>query len=71
MKGRLPIEITTSPSAKVEQDFSKMLNTLAEALADRFIAQARAEVAKKLGVDEGRLHSRPPEIQLTETGVRI
>ena len=67
MKGRLPIEITTTPSEEVERNFSKMLDTLAEALADQFIAQARTEVAAKLGVAEDKLHRQPDRINLNET----
>ena len=67
MKGRLPIEITSTPSEEVERNFSNMLDALAEALADQFIAQARTEVAAKLGVAEDKLHRQPDRINLNET----
>ncbi len=44
-----------------------MLDALAEALADQFIAQARMEVAEQLGVEEGSLHRQPARINLKDT----
>ena len=66
MKGRLPIEITSTPSEEVERNFSNMLDALAEALADQFIAQARTEVAAKLGMAEDKLHRQPDRVNLED-----
>ena len=66
MKGRLPIEISTVPSEEVERLFSQMLDGLADALADQFIAQARLEVARNLGVEEDSLGGQPEKIDLSK-----
>ena len=54
MKSRLqfkvvPVPISAEEARRAEQGF---LNVLADALADRLIAKARAEIAAELGVDE-------------------
>jgi hypothetical protein len=67
MKGQLPIEIISEQCIEVERDLPDMLDALAEALADQFIAQARQEVAEKLGVKEETLHQEPDKINLDET----
>lgn len=64
MKGCLPIEISTIPSEELGQNFSKMLDALADALADQFIAKAKREVAERLGVDEESLSARPDLINI-------
>ncbi|MEO5334308.1 MAG: hypothetical protein H7839_20020 [Magnetococcus sp. YQC-5] len=68
MKGQLPIEIATKPSTEVEVNFSAMLNVMADALADQFIAQAKAEVAARLGIDEGLLERGQNRIAIKNVG---
>ncbi|MBF0400818.1 MAG: hypothetical protein HQL90_08630 [Magnetococcales bacterium] len=68
MKGQLPIEIATKPSTEVEENFSAMLNLLADALADQFIAQARTEVASRLGIDASLLEREHNRIAIKNVG---
>jgi hypothetical protein len=67
MKGQLPIEIISAQHVEAEKDLPDMLDALADALADQFIAKARQEVAKKLGIKEEKLHQEPARINLDET----
>lgn len=50
MKSRLTIEVTTVPTADYDRLLDEALDALADALAERFIANARAQVAARLGV---------------------
>ncbi len=55
MKPRLRFEVVALPTADAEQQFDACLDMLADALADRLIARARASIAAELGVDEDRI----------------
>ena len=66
MKGRLPIDISAVPCEEVERLLPQLLDTLADALADQCIAQARLEVAERLGIDEKQLGGRLNRINLSD-----
>lgn len=55
MKPRLRIEVVPVPSEDAHRAQQGFLNVLADALAERLIAKARAEIAAELGVDESRI----------------
>jgi hypothetical protein len=51
------LRVIVSPieTEDAERLWAEAIDAFAEALADRFIAKARAEVAAELGVDEARI----------------
>lgn len=51
MKPRLQVEVIPVPTADYERLVDEALDALADALAEQFIAKARAQVAAELGVD--------------------
>ncbi len=55
MKPRLRIEVVPLPTPNAQRELDACLDVLADALADRLIAQARADIAQELGVDEARI----------------
>lgn len=48
---RLRVVVTPIPTEDAQRAWDEALDAFAEAMADRLIAQARAEVAAELGVD--------------------
>lgn len=52
MKPRLRIEVVPVSTEDAQRALEGFLNVLADALAERLIAKARAEIAAELGVDE-------------------
>ena len=55
MKSRLRIEVIPFPTPDALRDQDACLDVLADALADRLIARARAGVAREMGVDARKI----------------
>lgn len=64
MAEQLQIEVVRVPRPEAEREIARGLDLLAEGLADLYIARARSEVARELGVAEeaiDREHGRELE----------
>ena len=68
MKKKLTIEVVPVPTEEAHQAMEGMLGVLADALAERLIARARAAVARELGVEASELeretHRDAPDVGL-------
>lgn len=66
-KPNLEIEVVSVPDPDHEEHLNGMLKVLADALADRLIAQARQQVADEVGVRPEELdRTRPQRLNLEE-----
>ncbi len=52
---KLRVEVVCVPDPDYYRNLDKVLNILADAFADKLIAEARAEVAAELGIPEDQL----------------
>ncbi len=72
VKPEWKVELVPVPRAEAEEAFERILDLFADAIADKLIAEARAEVAAELGKDPraiDREHSRETRRAVADFGL--
>lgn len=62
----LTVRVVHVPDPDADASFDRVLDLLADAIADLAIAEARAEVASRLGVDADRINREQSDLDRSD-----